>query len=190
MAIKNKADYIALGACFETKTKPTAPIVSLEMIKMVRQKYDIPTVAIGGITIDNIGSLKETGIQCFALINSIFSSTLTSYRQLNNLNQKFNMNKNKKLFEQSEVYIPGGVNSPVRAFGSVGGTPIFFKAGIGSRLIDENDKEYIDYINSWGPMIVGHAHPEIINAVKNTAELLIVIWRANIKRTHNGRITR
>ena len=80
------------------------------------------------------------------------------------------MNKNKELFEQSEVFIPGGVNSPVRAFGSVGGTPIFFKAGMGSRLIDENDKEYIDYINSWGPMIVGHAHPEIINAVKDTAE--------------------
>ena len=75
MAIRNKADYIALGACFETKTKPTAPIVSLETIRMVIQKYDIPTVAIGGITIDNLGSLKETGIQCFALINSIFSST-------------------------------------------------------------------------------------------------------------------
>ena len=75
MAIKNKADYIALGACFETKTKPTAPIVSLEMIRMVRQKYDIPMVAIGGINIDNIGALKETGIQCFALINSIFTST-------------------------------------------------------------------------------------------------------------------
>ena len=80
------------------------------------------------------------------------------------------MNKNKELFEQSEVFIPGGVNSPVRAFGSVGGTPIFFKAGMGSRLIDENDKEYIDYINSWGPMIVGHANPEIISAVKKTAE--------------------
>jgi len=75
MAIRNKADYIALGACFETKTKPTAPIVSLDMIRRVRQEYDIPTVAIGGINIDNIGSLKETGIQCFALINSIFSST-------------------------------------------------------------------------------------------------------------------
>jgi len=75
MAIKNKADYIALGACFETKTKPNAPIVSLEMIRKVRQKYDIPTVAIGGITMGNIRTLKETGIQCFALINSIFSST-------------------------------------------------------------------------------------------------------------------
>lgn len=80
------------------------------------------------------------------------------------------MNKNKILFEKSENFIPGGVNSPVRAFGSVGGTPIFFKRGKGSRLIDENDKEYIDYINSWGPMILGHAHPEIIQSVKSTAD--------------------
>ncbi|MBT6603303.1 MAG: aminotransferase class III-fold pyridoxal phosphate-dependent enzyme, partial [Nitrosomonadales bacterium] len=80
------------------------------------------------------------------------------------------MNKNKELFEKSETYIPGGVNSPVRAFGSVGGAPIFFKAGMGSRLIDENDKEYIDYINSWGPMIVGHAHPDIVQSVKDTAD--------------------
>jgi glutamate-1-semialdehyde 2,1-aminomutase len=68
------------------------------------------------------------------------------------------MNKNLSLFEQSQTLIPGGVNSPVRAFGSVGGTPIFFKKGLGSRLWDENDKEYIDYINSWGPMILGHAN--------------------------------
>jgi len=80
------------------------------------------------------------------------------------------MNKNKILFEKSEDFIPGGVNSPVRAFGSVGGTPIFFKRGKGSRLIDENDKEYIDFINSWGPMILGHAHPEIIQSVKSTAD--------------------
>ena len=80
------------------------------------------------------------------------------------------MNKNKILFEKSENFIPGGVNSPVRAFGSVGGTPIFFKRGKGSRLIDENDKEYIDFINSWGPMILGHAHPEIIQSVKSTAD--------------------
>ena len=80
------------------------------------------------------------------------------------------MNKNKILFEKSEDFIPGGVNSPVRAFGSVCGTPIFFKRGKGSRLIDENDKEYIDYINSWGPMILGHAHPEIIQSVKSTAD--------------------
>ncbi len=64
-----------MGACFETKTQPTAPILSLEMVRRVIQKYDIPTVAIGRITVDNNVTLKETGIQCFALINSIFSST-------------------------------------------------------------------------------------------------------------------
>ena len=78
--------------------------------------------------------------------------------------------KNKKLFELSQKFIPGGVNSPVRAFSSVGGTPIFFKKGFGSRLWDENDKEYIDYINSWGPMILGHAHPEVIKAVQEGAK--------------------
>ena len=80
------------------------------------------------------------------------------------------MDKNKQLFQQSQLIIPGGVNSLVRAFGSVGGTPIFFKRAKGSRLWDENDKEYIDYINSWGPMILGHAHPEVIKVVQEVAE--------------------
>jgi len=78
--------------------------------------------------------------------------------------------RNQTLFEQSQQLIPGGVNSPVRAFRSVGGTPIFFKKGLGSRLWDEDGKEYIDYIGSWGPMILGHAHPEVIATVKQTAE--------------------
>jgi len=76
---------------------------------------------------------------------------------------------NQTLFEKSQELIPGGVNSPVRAFRSVGGTPIFFKKGFGSKLWDVDGKEYIDYINSWGPMIVGHAHPVVINAVQEAA---------------------
>ncbi|MDG2253264.1 MAG: glutamate-1-semialdehyde 2,1-aminomutase [Methylophilaceae bacterium] len=80
------------------------------------------------------------------------------------------MNKNHDLFERSLEFIPGGVNSPVRAFNSVGGKPIFFKKGKGSRLWDENGKEYIDYINSWGPMILGHAHPDVIRAVQEVSE--------------------
>ena len=80
------------------------------------------------------------------------------------------MNKNQKLFENSQKYIPGGVNSPVRAFGSVGGTPIFFKSAKGSKLYDEENKEYIDFINSWGPMILGHAHPEVIKTVQEVSE--------------------
>lgn len=76
---------------------------------------------------------------------------------------------NQALFEKSQELIPGGVNSPVRAFRSVGGTPIFFKKGLGSKLWDVDGKQYIDYINSWGPMIVGHAHPDVIVAVQAVA---------------------
>ncbi len=76
---------------------------------------------------------------------------------------------NQTLFEKSQQLIPGGVNSPVRAFRSVGGTPIFFKKGLGSKLWDVDGKEYIDYINSWGPMILGHAHPEVVEAVQKAA---------------------
>lgn len=77
--------------------------------------------------------------------------------------------RNQQLFEKSQSLIPGGVNSPVRAFRSVGGTPVFFKRGLGSRLWDEDGKEYIDYVGSWGPMILGHAHPEVVAAVQETA---------------------
>jgi len=77
--------------------------------------------------------------------------------------------RNQQLFEKSQQLIPGGVNSPVRAFRSVGGTPVFFKRGLGAHLWDEDDKQYIDYIGSWGPMILGHAHPEVIKAVQETA---------------------
>lgn len=76
---------------------------------------------------------------------------------------------NQALFEKSQQFIPGGVNSPVRAFRSVGGTPVFFKKGLGSKLWDVDGKEYIDYINSWGPMILGHAHPEVVEAVQKAA---------------------
>jgi glutamate-1-semialdehyde 2,1-aminomutase len=77
--------------------------------------------------------------------------------------------RNQQLFERSQKLIPGGVNSPVRAFKSVGGTPIFFKRGQGAWLWDEDDKSYIDYIGSWGPMVLGHAHPEVIAAVREVA---------------------
>ena len=72
----------------------------------------------------------------------------------------------KHLFEQAKQFIPGGVNSPVRAFSSVGGTPIFFERGVGAYLYDSEDKTYIDYVASWGPMILGHAHPQVIEKVQ------------------------
>ncbi|MBU0592941.1 MAG: glutamate-1-semialdehyde 2,1-aminomutase [Pseudomonadota bacterium] len=77
--------------------------------------------------------------------------------------------RNTELFEQSQQRIPGGVNSPVRAFRSVGGTPVFFKRGLGPRLWDEDDKAYIDYVGSWGPAILGHAQPDVVRAVQEAA---------------------
>ena len=77
--------------------------------------------------------------------------------------------KNQSLFEQSQRLIPGGVNSPVRAFKSVGGTPLFFKRGQGAYVWDADDQKYIDYVGSWGPMIVGHTHPAVVKAVQDAA---------------------
>lgn len=74
------------------------------------------------------------------------------------------------LFEKAKRFIPGGVNSPVRAFHGVGGDPLFIKSARGAYLIDENDHEYVDYIGSWGPMILGHAHPAVIAAVENAVK--------------------
>jgi glutamate-1-semialdehyde 2,1-aminomutase len=75
------------------------------------------------------------------------------------------MSRSQHLFEQAQTYIPGGVNSPVRAFKGVGGTPVFFKSAHGAYVIDEDQQEYVDYVGSWGPMILGHAHPKVIEAV-------------------------
>jgi len=74
------------------------------------------------------------------------------------------------LFTTAKKYIPGGVNSPVRSFNGVGSTPIFFKSAKGAYLIAEDDKKYIDYVGSWGPMIVGHNHNHVIQAIKNQIE--------------------
>jgi glutamate-1-semialdehyde 2,1-aminomutase len=74
------------------------------------------------------------------------------------------------LFTQAQEFIPGGVNSPVRAFKGVGGTPIFINSAAGPFIYDSQGKKYIDYVGSWGPMILGHAHPEVIEAVKKAAE--------------------
>lgn len=76
------------------------------------------------------------------------------------------MSRSEALFQAAQAHIPGGVNSPVRAFKGVGGTPVFFKKGEGAYLFDEDDQRYIDYVGSWGPMILGHANPVVIDAVR------------------------
>ncbi len=81
--------------------------------------------------------------------------------------------KSKELFKRAQQSIPGGVNSPVRAFKSVGGEPVFMRSARGAHLFDADGNQYIDYINSWGPMILGHCHPEVVaSLVKKAAEAI------------------
>ncbi len=79
------------------------------------------------------------------------------------------MSKSKQLFEQAKTVMPGGVNSPVRAFGSVGLDPLFIESGKGATIHDVDGNEYIDYVGSWGPLILGHAHEEVLDFVSQTA---------------------
>ena len=79
------------------------------------------------------------------------------------------ISESKKLFNRAQEVIPGGVNSPVRAFKSVGGSPIFVRSANGAYLYDENNNRYIDFISSWGPMILGHAHPEVVQAINEVS---------------------
>ncbi len=77
--------------------------------------------------------------------------------------------RSHELFERAKELIPGGVNSPVRAFRGVGGEPVFFARGKGPYLYDVDGNEYVDYVGSWGPLILGHAHPEILDAIARAA---------------------
>lgn len=78
--------------------------------------------------------------------------------------------RSEKLFEEAKSYFPGGVNSPVRAFRSVGGTPLFIKKGKGSHIWDEDNNEFIDYCCSWGPLLLGHAHQNVLTKIKEVLE--------------------
>ena len=79
------------------------------------------------------------------------------------------MDRNEDLFARAQARIPGGVNSPVRAFRSVGGTPPFIRSGKGARIVDENGKSYLDYLGSWGPLVLGHADADVVAAVQQAA---------------------
>ena len=76
--------------------------------------------------------------------------------------------KSRELFSRATQVLVGGVNSPVRAFSSVGGDPIFIERARGATLTGADGSDYVDYVGSWGPMIVGHAHPEVVDAIKES----------------------
>jgi glutamate-1-semialdehyde 2,1-aminomutase len=81
--------------------------------------------------------------------------------------------RSSQLFREAQELIPGGVNSPVRAFRQVGGIPVFMKSARGAHLFDEDGKKYIDYINSWGPMILGHGHPKVVKAIQDQVQVAV-----------------
>lgn len=81
-----------------------------------------------------------------------------------------NHSLSSSLFKRAQISIPGGVNSPVRAFKSVGSEPLFINSAMGSKIFDADGNEYIDYVGSWGPMILGHCHPNVVNAIKTAAD--------------------
>ena len=77
--------------------------------------------------------------------------------------------RSEALFERAQRVIPGGVNSPVRSFGAVGGTPPFIARGAGARIWDVDGNEYVDFLGSWGPLVLGHAYPAVVEAVQRAA---------------------
>src|SRR6185295_7320092 len=99
------------------------------------------------------------------------NSAMRTRRTRNNFRPSttWTMTRNEQLFARAQKTIPAGVNSPVRAFRSVGGTPRFFTRGEGAYLWDADGKRYVDYVGSWGPAIAGHAHPAVVEAVRTTA---------------------
>ncbi|HLE80186.1 MAG TPA: glutamate-1-semialdehyde 2,1-aminomutase, partial [Dehalococcoidia bacterium] len=80
------------------------------------------------------------------------------------------LDRSRQLFEEAQRYLPGGVDSPVRAFRAVGGQPLFIQKGQGSHIWDADGNSYVDYVGSWGPLIAGHAHPRVVAALKSAAE--------------------
>src|SRR5215471_4596877 len=82
---------------------------------------------------------------------------------------KLDTTRSDELFASAQQVIPGGVNSPVRAFRAVGRTPLFIREAAGANLIDADGNRYIDYVGSWGPMIMGHTHPAVIEAIQDAA---------------------
>ena len=92
------------------------------------------------------------------------------------------MTRSEQLFDAAKAVIPGGVNSPVRAFQGVGGTPVFFERGAGAHVWDADGKQYLDYVGSWGPLILGHCDVDVITAVTDHVASRHEFWCANRKR--------
>ena len=164
-AVRAGADYVAFGSVFPSPTKPDAVRAPLSLF---RSELGVPLCAIGGITLENAPQLIAAGADLLAVISDLFDAPdIAAARRA--IPQALPMKKSRQLFERAQARIPGGVNSPVRAFRAVGGTPVFFERAAGAYLWDADGTRYIDYVGSWGPMLAGHAHPAVVEAVQEAA---------------------
>ena len=164
------ADYVAFGRFFPSTTKPGNIRASLELVAEAKRRVGLPVVGIGGITLENAPSLVRGGVDALAVVSALFDSpdVEATARRFADLYERPG-SSSEALFERAQRLIPGGVNSPVRAFRAVGGTPPFIARAQGAWVEDVEGRRYIDYVGSWGPMILGHAHPEIVAAVQAAA---------------------
>lgn len=169
-AWRNGASYLAFGAIYPSATKPGARTTALDTVRAAR-RFRLPVVAIGGISADNAAPVIAAGADCVAVISDLWTAPdiAARARAIHNLFRVPAMSRSDALFEAACRHIPGGVNSPVRAFRGVGGTPVFFSRAQGAYLYDADDRRYVDYVGSWGPAILGHAHPEVIREVQEAA---------------------
>ncbi len=174
-AVAQGADYLAFGAFFASPTKPEAQLTDARVLREAR-RFGLPLVAIGGIRPENVGALRDAGADLIAVISGLWSAreptdaTRAYVAAFNSPSQRPEhvAASNHALFQRALELMPGGVNSPVRAFKSVGGEPFFAQRAHGAYLWDVEGKRYIDYVGSWGPMIAGHAHPQVLEAVART----------------------
>ena len=155
------ADYVAFGSFFPSPTKPQAVRAGMELLERARRELALPVVAIGGITPENGRQLVEAGADMLAVIHGVFGQPDVRGRLPPSMPNVVRtggpspMSRSHDRFAAAQRHIPGGVNSPVRAFKGVGGDPVFVDSAAGPYIFDPDGKRYIDYVGSWGPMILG-----------------------------------
>src|ERR1035438_10413469 len=109
---------------------------------------------------------RKRGVLSVFICVHLCSSVAWTRGLLRGDDTQMNHSKSESLFRRAQELIPGGVNSPVRAFRSVGGNPVFLARGEGSHIVDVDGNRYIDYVGSWGPLLLGHRHPAILEALE------------------------
>jgi glutamate-1-semialdehyde 2,1-aminomutase len=166
------ADYVAFGAVYPSADQAARRSAALSLFARCRAELRRAGLCHRWHHAGQRAPLLAAGADLLAVISDLFEAPdVAGARRSLPINCSRKMprdSRNQQLFERAQKHIPGGVNSPVRAFRSVGGTPRFFVAGSGARVTDADGKRYVDYVGSWGPLILGHAHPGVLAAVQRS----------------------